>query len=165
MSPLWDYVWPLLVAGLVIGAVAATIGFRRGRWKLAIAVGFVVTIGAAALWHGPLGAADRFAGRVDRMARESLDYYEMTAVTAQLHRGPLTRRLILTGPADDFQRGELVRLFSQVPGVSGATWRHEPGGLPLIAEGALAAILGFLVGAGLAYLMELRRRYNAQWNW
>jgi len=59
----------------------------------------------------------------------------------------------------------LVRLFSQVPGVSGATWRNEPGGLPLIAEGALAAILGFLLGAGLAYLMELRRRYNAQWNW
>ena len=165
MSPLWDYGWPVLAGGMVIGAVAATIGFRRGWWKLAIAVGFLATIGAAGLWHGPLGGADRFVGRVDRMARESLGYYEMTAVTAHLHRGPLTRRLILTGPADDFQRGELVRLFSQVPGVSGATWRAEPGGLPLIAEGVLAAILGFLVGAGLAYLMELRRRYNAQWNW
>jgi hypothetical protein len=165
MNPLWDYGWPLLVAGLVIGVLAATIGFRRGRWKPAIVAGFVAAIGAAALWHGPLGAADRFAGRVDRMAQESLDYYEMKAVTARLHRGPLTRRLVLIGPADDFQRGELVRLFSQVPGVSGASWDNRPGGLPLIAEGALVAILGFLIGAGLAYLMELRRRYNAQWNW
>jgi len=165
MSPLWDYLWPLLAAGLVIGLLAATIGFRRGKWKLTIAVGFLATVGAAALWHGPFGGADRFAGRVDRMARESLDYYEMKAVTAHLHRGPLTRRLVLTGPADDFQRGELVRLFSQVPGVSDATWRNEPGGLPLIAEGIAGALAGFLIGAGLAYLAELRRRYNAQWNW
>ena len=53
---------------------------------------------------------------------------------------------MLSGPADDFQRGELVRLMSQVPGVSGATWSDRRGGLPLIAEGALAAILGFLLG-------------------
>ena len=29
----------------------------------------------------------------------------------------------------------------------------------------LIAVLGFLFGLLLAYLIELHRRYNAQWNW
>jgi membrane associated rhomboid family serine protease len=37
--------------------------------------------------------------------------------------------------------------------------------MPLIAEGAAGAVLGFLFGLLLAYLVELRRRYNAQYNW
>jgi hypothetical protein len=37
--------------------------------------------------------------------------------------------------------------------------------VPLIAEGAAVAVLGFLLGLLLAYLVELRRRYNAQYNW
>jgi hypothetical protein len=35
----------------------------------------------------------------------------------------------------------------------------------LILEGTAVAIVGFLLGLVLAYLVELRRRYNAQWNW
>jgi hypothetical protein len=38
-------------------------------------------------------------------------------------------------------------------------------GVPLILEGALDAVLGFLLGLLVAYLRELRRRYNANWNW
>jgi hypothetical protein len=89
----------------------------------------------------------------------------MTKVTAQLQRGPLSRRLTLTGPADDFQRTELVRLLNQLPGVSGVGWSTGRGALPLIAEGWLLALVGFLVGLVLAYVVELRRRYNAQWKW
>ena len=33
------------------------------------------------------------------------------------------------------------------------------------SKGALVAIAGFLVGLLLAYLVELHRRYNAQWSW
>jgi hypothetical protein len=29
----------------------------------------------------------------------------------------------------------------------------------------VVAVLGFLFGLLVAYLVELRRRYNAQWNW
>jgi hypothetical protein len=89
----------------------------------------------------------------------------MTRVTAHLHRAPLTRRLVLNGRVDDWQSGELVRLFSQLPGVSRATWSERDAGLPLIIEAVLAAIIGFLGGLLIAYLMELRRRYNAQWTW
>jgi hypothetical protein len=117
------------------------------------------------LWHGPLGAADRLAQRVDHTAREALDYYEMTKVTAHIQHGPLTRRLILSGQVDDFQHGELARLLSQLPGVSSAQWSNSGSGVPLIAEGFAVSALGFLFGLLLAYLVELRRRYNAQWNW
>ena len=166
MSLLWSYFWPCLAAGLLVGVVAGLIAFRsRTRRKAALAVGLVVSLTFAALWHGPLGAADRFTMRVERSAREALNYYEMTKVTAHLHRGPLTRRLILAGTADDFQTSELVRLFSQLPGVSRAQWTNAPGGPPLIVEAFGAAIGGFLFGLLLAYLVTLRRRYNAQWTW
>jgi hypothetical protein len=89
----------------------------------------------------------------------------MTQVTGHLHHGPLTRRVLLSGPADDFQRSELVRLLNQLPGVASARWSSDGGGLPLVVEGLGVALLGFLFGLLLAYLVELRRRYNAQWNW
>jgi hypothetical protein len=72
--------------------------------------------------------------------------------------------VLLSGRADDVQRSELVRIIGSIPGVSRATWSGS-GGTPLIAEGAGASLLGFLIGLVLAYLVELRRRYNAQWNW
>lgn len=166
MSVLWDYFWPCLAAGLLAGSIAGIVGFRPKRKRIPIlAAGLLLAIGTAALWHGPLGAADRLAGKSERMAREALAYYEMTQVTAHLHRGPLTRHLILNGPADDFQTQELARVLSQVPGVSRAQWTERNAGPPLILEAIGAALLGFLLGLLLAYLLELRRRHNAQWNW
>lgn len=185
MNAWWSYFWPAFAAGLIIGAIAGSIAYRvrilpsnepgsreqrlampaARKRRLALIGGFILSFAAAGLWHGPLGAADRFAATVERAARATLDNYEMTQVAAHLHRGPLTRRLILSGPADDFQSSELVRIMSGLPGVSGARWSPQGGGPPLIAEGAAVAVLGFLLGLLLAYLVELRRRYNAQWNW
>ncbi len=166
MTAFWSYFWPAFAAGLLAGTVAGLIGFRpKRRRNLVLAIGAAVSLTAAALWHGPLGAADRFAGQVERGARQTLDAFEMVRVQARLHRGPLTRRVQLSGPADDFQRSELVRIIGDVPGVSSARWSSSGGGLPLIAEGGAAAVLGFLLGLLIAYLVELRRRYNAQWTW
>jgi hypothetical protein len=166
MNALWTYFWPEFAAGLLIGGVAGSIAFRRkAKRDLALAAGLLASLALAALWHGPLGAADRFSAQVERTARKTLDYYEMTRVTARLHHGPLTRRLILSGPADDFQSSELVRLMSQLPGVSRAQWSAANAGPPLILEGMGGGVLGFLFGLLLAYLGELRRRYNAQWTW
>ena len=184
MNAWWSYFWPVFAAGLVIGAIVGSIAYRvrilppkegsrekqivrpvPRKSRIALAAGLTGTLAAAALWHGPLGAADRFTGEVERAARQALDKWEMYKVTAHLHRGPLSRRLVLSGPADDFQTSELVRIMGTIPGVSSARWTAEPGGLPLILEAAGAAMLGFLFGLLLAYLVELRRRYNAQWNW
>ena len=184
MSNFWSYFWPLVAAGLVIGALAGAIGFRmpraqakakmqgeavaddrRPRRWLSLAIGAVGCGAAAALWFGPMGAADLFTHRVERDARITLGNYEIPQVDAHLHRGPLSRRLILSGPADDFQRSELVRIMPLISGVREARWSNAGGGVPLIIESIAAAIAGFLFGLLLAYLVELRRRYNSQWNW
>ena len=166
MNALWSYFWPAFAAGLLIGAVAGLVAFRRRtRRNLMLAGGFAATLALAALWHGPLGGADRFTVLVERTARVVLDNYEMTKVTARLHHGPLSRRLILAGPADSFQTSELVRIMSMLPGVSRAQWSASPAGPPLILEGGGVAAAGFLFGLLLAYLVELRRRYNSQWPW
>lgn len=166
MNALWSYFWPAFAAGLLVGVLAGIFAFRRKPKRNAVlGIGVVISLAFAGLWHGPFGAADRFVSQVEGRARAALNYYGMPTVTAHLHRGPLTRRLLLTGPADDFQTSELVRIMGQVPGVSRAQWAPAPAGPPLIIEGAGVAAAGFLLGLMLAYLVELRRRYNAQWNW
>jgi hypothetical protein len=185
MTAWWDYFWPAFLAGLVIGVIAAQFAYRakilppkeRGlrekqvfmpakRTRIrALVGGVLLTVAAATLWHGPLGAADRFSSQVERIARQVLvDFGAPRGVTVRMQRGPLTRQLILSGPSDEFQRGEAARLLSGIPGVSRASWTSTPG-VPLIVEVAGVAVVGFLSGLLLAYLVELRRRHNAQWNW
>jgi hypothetical protein len=166
VSTLWPYFWPPVGAGIVIGVIAGLIAFRgRHGLNLAFAIGAGLSIALAALWHGPLGAADRFAREVDLTVRSALIYNEIPEVSGHLHRGPLTRRVMLYGPADDFQRSELVRVMGEVPGVGSASWSNDGGGTPLIAEGVGAGVVGFLLGVVLAYLIDRRRRYNAEWKW
>jgi hypothetical protein len=166
VNPLWAYFWPPFAAALLLGGVAGSIVFHRRRRRHALlATAIVVALAFAALWHGPLGGGLRFSSAVERNARDLLDAYEVPQVAARLHHDPLTRRLMLSGPADDFQARELVRIMGALPGVSSASWSSSRAGAPLIVEGVGASVLGFLFGLLLAYLVALRRRYNAQWNW
>jgi hypothetical protein len=91
-------------------------------------IGIAATAGFAALWHGPLGAGEQLTGKVESQARRTLDYYELPMIQAKLQRGPLARRLILSGPADEFQRSELVRILDETPGVLDVRW--DPASLP-----------------------------------
>lgn len=90
--------------------------------------GIAATIGFSALWHGPLGAGERLTQKVEADARKTLDHYEMYQIQAHLDRSPLSRRLILSGPADDFQRSELIRILDETPGVLEVRW--DPASLP-----------------------------------
>ena len=92
-------------------------------------IGAVITLGAAELYHGPGGGADELQGRVETQARRVLDANEMTQVQARLAQRPLSRTLVLSGPADDFQRSELVRVLGELPGVDGVQW--DPASLPV----------------------------------
>ena len=97
-----------------------------GRLILVIGIGAV--LGFTALWHGPLGAGEKLAAKVDQAARRQLDRDEMHQVRAEMRRRPLARRLIVSGPADDFQRAEIARRLDDIPGVLDVRW--DPGSLP-----------------------------------
>ena len=163
MNPFWAYFWPVVVLGLLLGGIPGVIWLRRKK-RIPLVIAAAAAVAGAALWHGPLGAADRFTTIVEQSAKQRLADWEMSQVQAHLHRSPLSRRLLLSGPADDFQRSELVRIMSDVPGVGRAEWDQSTG-IPLMVESAGASLLGFLAGLLLAYLVELRRRYNAEWRW
>lgn len=92
-------------------------------------IGIVATLTVAELYHGPLGASDRLEQRVEQAVRAELDRNEMGVIKAELKQRPLTRTVVLSGPADDFQRSELVRVLNQVPGVARVEW--DPGSLPV----------------------------------
>jgi hypothetical protein len=91
-------------------------------------LGVAATLGFTALWHGPLGAGERLARESETIARRTLDHYELPMIQAKMQRGPLSRRLVLSGPADDFQRSELVRILDDTPGVLEVRW--DPASLP-----------------------------------
>jgi hypothetical protein len=146
MTVLWQYYWPVIAAGVVIGAITGTLLYNRivtsARVRAAgldeavddqrrkrrnrFYAGLAATLAAAILWHWPLGAGDRLAARVEATARAELAHQEMLGVTARLERSPLRRRLVLSGPADDFQQDELVRIMDELPGVSGVRWASPP---------------------------------------
>lgn len=90
--------------------------------------GVAATIAFATLWHGPLGAGDRLAARAEKIARATLILYELPTVSARVARNPLTRTMMLSGPADRFQRSELMRIMGQVPGINEVRW--DPASLP-----------------------------------
>jgi hypothetical protein len=92
-------------------------------------IGAGLTLVVTELYHGPFGAADELEGRIESQARRVLDVNEMTQVQAQLADRPLRRTLVLSGPADDFQRSELIRVLSTLPGVGGVKW--DPASLPV----------------------------------
>lgn len=179
MIAFWDFYWPALTACAVIGVLFGAAAFRatgtrppktreyRRRALLLGLTGGALALVGGALWHGPIGTADRFAASIERQSREVLVNYEMTQVAAQVARGPLQRTVVLSGPADDFQRTELARIMKLVPGVGDVRWADGRRGfaLPLLAEAGLASLALFGLGLLLAYLLELRRRYRAQWSW
>jgi hypothetical protein len=91
-------------------------------------IGLAAVISFTVLWHGPLGAGQRLSRLAEASARRTLDYYELPMIQAHMQRDPLARRLILSGPADDFQRAELVRILDETPGVLEVRW--DPASLP-----------------------------------
>jgi hypothetical protein len=59
------------------------------------------------------GQAKRLAERGRNHCRTTLDYYELPLIQAKCSAVRLSRRLVLSGPADDFQRSELVRILDE----------------------------------------------------
>lgn len=125
MTAIWHFYWPAFVLAAVLGLVAGVVDFRRPRGQRNYALLASAALAAAAisyLWHGPGGAGHRMTISVERAARVALRNYEMTKVRAKLERDPLRRTLVLSGPADDFQQRQMIRILRQVPGVGTVRW-------------------------------------------
>ena len=137
--------------------------------RMVLALGIFACLAEVALWHGPLGAGDRFAARIDARSRAVLDNYEMARVDGRLERHPLRRTLLLSGPADDFQREQLAQMMALMPGVGDVRWTDTPPPvpprMPLLLEAELFGLVGFGLGLLMTYLLELRRRSRAEWRW
>lgn len=184
MNLLWDLYWPIVAAAVVIGVIAGMVAFgparvrsgersaqrsRRLIRRLAIPFGALAVLLLTAIWHGPFGAADRFRTQVETDVRVALVDWEMEQVEGRLAPSPMSRTVVLSGPADDFQRRELVRIVGGVPGVSDVRWAESRGAesfkLPLLAEVGLWSLVAFGLGLLLSYLIELRRRARSEWRW
>ena len=132
------------------------------RPNMAFSLGLAATLASAVLWHGPGGAAERFVTRSESDARQMLEYFEMNQLTVRVQRDPVARRLIYAGPADDFQRSELVRLGEDLPGIGEARWSPSRSmltyPLPLVVEAIGLALAAFLIGLTLAAIAWYSRR-------
>lgn len=133
----------------------------------ALGLGLAASVLLALVWHGPGGAAARMARAIETDIAQMLAYYEMGSVTGRLERGPLRRRIIYRGPADDFQRAELVRLTEHRPGVGEARWSRPSDPLryplPLWFEAVALGMAAFGIGMVIAYAASLRRREERRW--
>ena len=132
------------------------------RPNVAFSIGLAATVASAILWHGPGGAAERFVMRSERDVREMLTYFEMSEVEGRVQRDPVARRIFYAGPADDFQRSELVRLGEDVPGIGEARWSRPKSALtyplPLVVEAVALALASFLIGLTLSAIAWYARR-------
>ena len=132
-----------------------------------VLLGIAATIAFAGLWHGPLGAGERFADRADKVAKMTMAYNLVPQIKRRMQRDPLARRILLTGDADEFQRIESLRIMDDIPGIIDVRWVKKDGSyaaggfvMPLALEAQLLALLGFVVGMIVMYILELRRRNN-----
>ena len=119
------------------------------------------TVAATAAWHGPGGAGKSVTDQIERETRAMLDRYDMQAVGVKAQRDPLARRVILSGPGDNFQRAEMVRYTERLDGVGEARWSRSKGyfthPLPLLIEALFLSLCSFAVGLVAAYGLFARK--------
>jgi len=188
VSLIWHIYWPLFAAGFIIGVLAGRKAFcgpkvrgaeatlasappqedaTRRRRKMLL-LGVAGLLAAVAVWHWPAGAGQRFAGTVEGMAREEIRGLEMPEITVRAERAPLSRGLVLSGPANDLQQSEFVKMMERLPGVAHAGWEGQSTRafrIPLFVEVALLSLVTFSLGLFFSYIVEVRRRVNAEWSW
>ena len=113
------------------------------RRNTTILAGIAATLALGAVWHGPLGAGSRMAARMEARAQQFLIDWDLPEVHARVATGPISRMVLLSGPANDFQRDESKRRILTLPGVEAVAYEDEKASppLPLVVEAELAALV------------------------
>ena len=102
------------------------------RKSVKLLIGFGAALGVGWLSHGPFGRGEAFIARLDGAVQEVVREAEIAGVRAEMQRGPLARKAILSGPADKFQReGQgslpgLDRRILAIPGMGAVEWTNPP---------------------------------------
>jgi len=96
-------------------------------------IGLAAAIVVALVTYWPLGQGAAFADRLEAGARIMIARAEVPGVTVAMQREPLlTRKALLTGPANQFQRegmGSLPGINARVlavPGMGSVEWTNPP---------------------------------------
>ena len=98
--------------------------------KFAIGLGAALAVGV--IDHVALGRGEAFVGELEATAQQVVARERVPGVTARMQRDPLARTVILSGPADTFQRNGmgslpgLDRLMLGVPGMARVEWANPP---------------------------------------
>ncbi|MGZ8337267.1 MAG: hypothetical protein ACXWU1_11445 [Allosphingosinicella sp.] len=131
-------------------------------------IGLAVALIAGWISHGPLGQGEAFVAQLQARAEAVVREAELPQVRVDMARAPLARQVLLSGPADHFQRegqGSFPGLNDRIrglPGVAGLRWADDPAGagrvFPLLAETLLMALAAFLIGLSLGKLLFRPRR-------
>jgi hypothetical protein len=128
--------------------------------KFLIGLAAVLLIGW--IYHGPLGQGEKFVNALEIEARAAVASGELPGIKVELGRHPLSRKAMLSGPANDYQRegmGDYPGLNDRVAaidGISALQWTDEAdarNGVPLLVECLIAAVLAYSLGLGLAWLL------------
>ncbi|HEX8621356.1 MAG TPA: hypothetical protein VF718_05235 [Allosphingosinicella sp.] len=131
-------------------------------------IGFLATLAAAWIWHGPLGHGEALVDRLEGEARAAVARSWLTGISVSLGHDPLDRNATLSGKANDIQREGLGSgpgisdYVREVEGLASVRWADEPSlerrALPLLAETMILTALAYLIGLGLGALLWGRRR-------
>jgi len=95
-------------------------------------IGLLATILMGWVYHGPLGNGEALLGRLEAQAKTAVAATEVPGVEVRMVRDPLTRKAVLSGPADRFQRegrGSLKGIddvVAEVEGISELEWTNPP---------------------------------------
>lgn len=128
--------------------------------------GLAAALVAGWAWHGPAGQGGAFANKLAGAAQQRVAMTELPAIAVAPERDPLSRRMVVSGPANDLQRDGLGSQWgvkdyaASIDGVSGVRWDDEEAGftLPLLAEILILCAIAYFVGFGLGKLVFGRRR-------
>ncbi len=97
------------------------------RW-VKVLIGLAAALAAALIHYWPLGGGETFIASLEERAEARLRAVALPGVEVRMKRDPLSRVVILSGPANDFQKegmGSYPGLndrMRSIPGVSGVEW-------------------------------------------
>ena len=132
-----------------------------------IAIGLIAVLLMGWIYLGPAGRGEAYIDGLETQAKAAVTQAELPGIQVRMKRDPLSRVALLSGPANDLQREGLGSQFGindyvrAVPGIASVHWDDEtsaPGGLPLLAETELLALIAYLIGLGLGALFFGRRK-------